>query len=194
MFSWLRRYKQPSALHTTTLPIDPALFDQDGANLYRALSTHWVTNNRAFYSRCETSADVEALEERYSLKLPEDFRAYLLHAAPSATFMDDIGTQWWAANEIKSISDECPDGTPGQINPEIERENSAYLVFSDYLIWCCAWAICCSSGPNRGKIALIGGQPDAFVADSFREFLRLELTDNLAIHQGLSKPARAGRG
>ena len=191
MFSWLKRSMQPLALRAIGLPIDPALFEQDGAGLYKALSAHWAASNRGFYSRCDTSADVEALEERYSLKLPEDFRAYLLHAAPSATFMDDIGTQWWAANEIKSISDECPDGPPGQINPEIEREKDAYLVFSDYLIWCYAWAICCSSGPNRGKIALIGGQPDAFVANSFREFLRLELTDDLAIHQGSSNPARA---
>lgn len=165
-----------------------------GLRLYEALSAHWAASNRGFYSRSDTRADVEALEERYSLTLPEDFRAYLLHAAPSATFMDDIGTQWWAAHEIKSISDECPDGPPGQINPEIEREKDAYLVFSDYLIWCYAWAICCSGGPNRGKIALIGGQPDAFVAENFREFLRLELIDDLAIHQGSSKQARAGSG
>ena len=192
MFSWLRRSKQPSALRATALPIDLASFEQDGAGLYEALRAHWAASNRDSYLRCDTSAEVEALEERYSLKLPEDFRAYLLHAAPSATFMDDLGTQWWAANEIKSISDECPDGPPGQINPEIELEKDAYLIFSDYLIWCYAWAICCSSGPNRGKIALIGGQPDAFVAKSFRDFLRLELTDDLAIHQASSKPARGG--
>ncbi|MET3473740.1 hypothetical protein ABIC78_004297 [Novosphingobium sp. 1529] len=192
MFGWLRRSKQKSALPATALPIDQALFEQDGAGLYKALSAHWAASNPDTYSHGVTSPDVEALEERYSLHLPEDFRAYLVHAAPSTSFMDDIGTQWWAANEIKSISDECPDGPPGQTNPEIEQEKDAYLVFSDFLIWCYAWAICCSSGPNRGKIALIGGQPDAFVADNFRNFLRLELTDNIAIHQGLSKPAGAG--
>lgn len=191
MFSWLKRSKRSLALRPAALPIDPALFEQDGASLYGALSAHWAANNRDFYTASVTGADVEALEKRYSLHLPEDFRAYLLHAAPSSTFMDDIGTQWWGVNEIKSISDECPDGPVGQINPEIEREKDAYLVFSDFLIWSYAWAICCSSGPNRGKIALIGGQPDGFVANSFREFLRLELTDDIAIHHGSNKPARA---
>ncbi len=192
MFSWLRRSKHPSILSATTLPINSAFFEQEGAGLYEALSAHWAANNRGTYIHRDTSTDVEALEERYSLQLPKDFRTYLLHAAPSATFMDDIGTQWWAANAIKSISDECPDGAPGQINPVIEREKDAYLVFSDYLLWCYAWAICCSNGPNRGKVALIGGLPDTFVADSFRDFLLLELTDDFAIHQGPSQPARTG--
>jgi hypothetical protein len=136
------------------------------------------------YTRRATCEDVEALERRYSLRLPEDFRSYLLNAAPSTTFMDDIGTQWWALDEIKSISDECPDWPPGQVIAEIEQEKDAYLVFADYLIWCYAWAICCSDGPNRGRIALIGGLPDAFVADSFREFLLLALSDAQEIHVG----------
>lgn len=190
MFGWLRRFKQLLALPATALPIDPALFEQGGAGLYKAIRAHWAANNLGTYTHRAISTDVEALEERYSLQLPEDFRAYLLHASPSATFMDDIGTQWWAANSIASISDECPDGPPGQINPEIEREKDVYLVFADYMFWCYAWAICCSNGPNRGKVALIGGLPDTFVADSFSDFLRLELTDDLAIHQGPSKPAR----
>lgn len=130
---------------------------------------------------------VEDLERRYSLRLPEDFRSYLLHAAPTSIWMDDIGTQWWSATEIKSLPDECPDGAIGKTNPDIERESAQYLVFADYLIWCYAWAICCSEGPNRGKVALIGGAPDMFVADSFQEFLRLELIDAIEIHGGSSK-------
>lgn len=187
MFNWLKRTKRPTTLSPMmTPPIDPALFERGGASLYEALSSHWASSDPNTYTRNAVSADVEALEERYSIHLPEDFRAYLLHAAPRTTFMDDIGTQWWAPTDIKSISDECPEGPPGKTNPEIEREKDAYLVFCDYLLWCYAWAICCSSGANRGKIALIGGLPDTFVADSFRDFLRLELSDDLAIHQGPS--------
>ena len=188
MFDWLKRAKRPSvSCPARTPPIAPALFEQGGASLYEALSMYWASSDPNTYTRHATSADVEALEERYSLQLPEDFRAYLIYAAPSITFMDDIGTQWWAPSEIKTISDECPDGSPGQINLEIEKERDAYLVFSDYLLWCYAWAICCSNGQNRGKIALIGGFPDSFVANNFRDFLRLELTDDLAIHQGPGK-------
>lgn len=50
------------------------------------------------------------------------------------------------------------------------------------MIWCWAWAICCSEGPNRGKVAMIGGQPNHFVADSFRDFLAMALADDLRIH------------
>lgn len=192
MFDWLKRSKRSTGLRSTkTLPIDRALFEQRGAGLYEALSTHWALSDPSNYTRRGTSRDVEALEKRYSLRLPEDFRAYLIHAAPSTTFMDDIGTQWWPPSEIKSISDECPDGPAGQINHEIEQEKDAYLVFSDYLIWCYAWAICCSNGPNRGKIALIGGLPDTIVANNFRHFLLLELADDQAIHQGPSKQLSA---
>jgi hypothetical protein len=98
--------------------------------------------------------------------------------------MDDMGTQWWSLAEIKSISDECPDGPPGQISRAIESEKHTYLIFPDYLIWCYAWAICCSDAPSREKVALIGGLPDAFVANSFRGFLRLELSDAQELHQG----------
>jgi len=96
--------------------------------------------------------------------------------------MDDLGTQWWSLKEIKPVSIECPDGSPGRATPAIESERDTYLVFSDYLLWCYAWAICCSDGPNRGKVALIGGSPDGFVAPSFGEFVKLELADAQSIH------------
>ena len=193
MFGWLGGKKRHSTSRPApTQPIDPTLFERDGPSLFKALSSHWALSDPNTYTRHATRAHVEVLEARYSLQLPDDFRAYLTYAAPSVTFMDDIGTQWWAPSEIKSIMDECPKASPDQINSEIEQESEAYLVFSDYLIWSYAWAICCSNGSNRGKIALIGGLPDTFVADSFREFLRLQLADDLAIHQGPSKQAPKG--
>ena len=84
-------------------------------------------------------------------------------------------------------------GSAGEVHGAEQQgraEKHAYLIFSDYLIWCYAWAICCSDGPNRGKIALIGGLPDAIVAGSFRQFLLLELTDDLSIHQGARGASR----
>ncbi len=186
MFGWLKKTKQSPVLRPVKpLPIDASLFEHGGAHLYAALSIHWASSYET-YTRNAVCADVDVLESRYSLRLPEDFRSYLLNAAPGTSFMDDIGTQWWSPNEIKSISDECRDAPPGQINPEIENEKDFYLVFSDYLIWCYAWAICCSDGPNHGRVALIGGLPDAFVADSFCDFLRLELSDAHEIHLGAS--------
>lgn len=191
VFGWLRKAKQSARPHRAGIPpIDPALFDQGAEPLFKALSRFWALSDPKSYSPGCTEVQIKALEDRYSIRLPEDFRSYMSNAAPRTTYMDDFGTQWWAADEIKSIADECPDGPPGKVNDEIEREKHAYLIFSDYLIWCYAWAICCSDGPNRGKIALIGGLPDAIVADSFRQFILLELTDDLSIHQG----ARAASG
>ncbi|MDF0546481.1 SMI1/KNR4 family protein [Sphingobium sp. H39-3-25] len=189
MFSWFRKSKklQPAR----ALPFNAGLFDGESAPLYTALAAYWAKSDPAFVHQQGAIIDVEALERRYSLTLPEDFRSYLLHAAPTTIWMDDIGTQWWSAPEIKSLPDECPDGSPGNTNPDIEQERDQCLVFADYLIWCYAWAICCSDGPNRGKIALIGGSPDMFVADSFRDFLRLELVDAIEIHGGPSKKRSA---
>jgi hypothetical protein len=191
VFDWLRKAKLPAGLHRTGIPpIDPTLFDQGGERLFKALAQFWASSDPKSYSPGCAEVQIKALEDRYSIRLPDEFRSYLLNAAPRITYIDDIGTQWWAADEIKSIPDECPDGPPGKVNDEIEREKHAYLIFSDYLIWCYAWAICCSDGPNRGKIALIGGLPDVIVADSFRQFLLLELTDDLSIHQGARGASR----
>lgn len=188
MFDWLKRRMRPGYRPPPPdLPIDPALFDQDAAILYAALGTHWSSTDPHLYRPNAIAADVDALEARYALRLPDDFRAYLRHAVPAETFMDDFGTQWWGLSDIKPLSEECLDWTTDQIGREIAREGNRYLVFSDYLLWCYAWAICCSDGPNRGRIALIGGGRDAFVAEDFRSFMRLALVDDLAIHQAPSK-------
>lgn len=115
----------------------------------------------------------ESLESRYGVRLPEEFRAYVLEAAPSEEGIDAAGTMWWPPSRIRSI----PDEFQGEIdNPVIAAEAGAYLFFADYLVWCWAWAICCSDGPNRGRVAFIGG-PDDFVAESFSGFVERYLCD-----------------
>jgi len=126
---------------------------------------------------------IQQLQQRYQIHLPPDFQAYLAEGAPSEDWMDDGGIIWWAPDRIKSLSDECPGETPArQRNPEIEAEARLYLVFADYLDWCYAYAICCSDGPNSGKVALIGVEPDGFVANSFSSFVRLAAEDSLRLH------------
>jgi hypothetical protein len=126
---------------------------------------------------------VQDLQRRYQLRLPEPFRAYLIETAPRTDRMDDIGIIWWAPERIKSLPDECGRETPeDQRNAEIEDEAHSYLVFADYLDWCYAYAICCSEGPNRGKIALIGVTPDRFVASSFSRFVTLAAENSDRLH------------
>lgn len=91
---------------------------------------------------------------------------------------------WWGLGRIQSLIDECPEATPpDQLNSQIDRESSTYIVFADYMDWCYAYAICCSDGPNRGRVALIGGRPDGFVAESFSEFRVLAAADSDRLHK-----------
>jgi hypothetical protein len=125
----------------------------------------------------------QKLRDRYRLDLPTEFETYLVEESPQTDSMDDGGIIWWAPERIKSLPDECgPTPPDGQRNPDIEREEHQYLVFADYLDWCYAYAICCSEGPNRGKVALIGVQPDRFVATSFSTFVKLASADSDRLH------------
>jgi hypothetical protein len=65
-----------------------------------ALAASWKASDPKIYSPIEGGSEIEALEQQYSVRLPEDFRSYLLHAAPKTTFMDHIGTQWWSLADI----------------------------------------------------------------------------------------------
>jgi hypothetical protein len=129
------------------------------------------------------AAVARELEERYAITLPEDFRDYLIARAPESDWMDRYGFTWWAPEQIKNLPDECGPRNPGAaVNPEIEAEAQQYLVFADFLIWCYAYAICCSSGPNRGKVALVGSDPNVFVARSFSRFVELVNADSVRLH------------
>jgi hypothetical protein len=134
---------------------------------------------------------LRALQDRYRIQLPDDFAAYVASASPREDWMDDFGMIWWGAERIKSLRDECGDESPGgQPNAKIGDEADQYLVFADFLIWCYAYAICCSDGPNRGRIALIGAQPDRFVAGSFSSFLTLAAQDSPLIHSPAGDASR----
>jgi hypothetical protein len=126
-------------------------------------------------------ADVQALERRYGVVLPDDFRTYLLEALPACGGnMDDAMTTWWEIELIKNIPDEyanSPYGPHQLNNAEVAAEQDVYLFFADCCIWCAAWAINCGGGVNRGRIVLIDGVKDGFVADSFSEFVGYYLRD-----------------
>jgi hypothetical protein len=117
-------------------------------------------------------SDIAALEQRCGVQLPQDFRDYLLAAAPAAENMDAEGTKWWPLDQIKSV--------PEELN-ETDQRQAQYLIFADYLVWCYAWAIVCTEDPNHGRVSFIGGR-DGFVADSFAEFVDLYLAADPSIH------------
>jgi hypothetical protein len=114
-----------------------------------------------------------AIESRYGLRLPDDFCGYLTDAPLAEEVADEAGTSWWPLARIRSVPEEYGREIA---HPAIAAEAGAYLFFADYLFWCWAWAVCCSDGPNRGRVAFIGG-PDDFVAGSFAEFAERYLRD-----------------
>jgi hypothetical protein len=121
--------------------------------------------------------EIRALEERYSIRLPDDFRRYLLATMPHGNEWDDEGTRWFPLADIKSLREECADWTTVSA-----LDSDKLLVFADFLIWCYAWAVDCSDTENRGKIAMITGD-DHYVADSFDDFLDRYLRDDGALHR-----------
>lgn len=126
-----------------------------------------------------SEAEVAAIERRYGVVLPGDFRAYLLEALPQCGGnMDDALTTWWQVELIRNIPEEYGDSQYGPHrvqNAEIAAEEDVYLIFADYCIWIWAWAINCGQGVNRGRIVQIDGASDDFVADSFSEFVAYHL-------------------
>jgi len=67
-------------------------------------------------------------------------------------------------------------------NSQIAGSQAQYLFFADYCIWCWAWAIACTNDGNRGKVAVIGGAPDRFVADSFSDFVQKYLASPTSVY------------
>ena len=202
MFGWFRKNKQNPNIQAVEYPqFDTSLFSESDEILFAGLARHWAEyDSRVYEARdrssvssrrsepfdhsnsSETRRRVDAFEQSNSLALPSDFKAYLIFACPQRTYWDHIGTQWWALDEIKSVAEECPDWPPKHLGLEVKQEPDQYLVFADFLIWCYAWAICCSNSENRGKVAIVGSGHNCIVAGSFREFLVLELADSLEIH------------
>jgi hypothetical protein len=151
------------------------------ANLRDALNRLWLNVQSMPRLRGQTTA--RNLEQRYGLRLPQDFSAYVDEASPLFDQTDSGGITWWAPGRIRSLREECGPSTPDeQRNQRLEEEADSYLIFADYLDWCYAYAICCSDGPNRGKIALIGVEPDRLVASDFATFVDLAAADSDRLH------------
>jgi SMI1 / KNR4 family (SUKH-1) len=120
--------------------------------------------------------DLDELERRYDLRLPDDFRAYLKAAMPQGNSWDPEGTNWCQLSEIKSVREVC------EFDRVTLENDDKQLIFADFLVWCYAWAVDCSDGPNRGKVAVVGLGADHYVADSFNEFVDRYMRDDHDLH------------
>lgn len=136
----------------------------------KKLQLHWQNQGGVIRPSGAHCGQIAAIEKRYSLRLPQQFRNYLETTVPQAEYcgMDDEYFEWWPTARIKNIPDEYPHPLCNDI---IAGQSEKYLFFADYLIWCWAWAISCTQDANRGKVALINGLTDQFVADNFDDFV-----------------------
>jgi hypothetical protein len=161
MFSVLKRLWKPEP--------------QPEAKTYQKLQRYWTKSNAGILTVTHSENEVAALESRYGVRLPDDFREYLLQSCPSRDEeVDDRVTSWWGLSRIKNIPDEyCYEIG----HPEIAANAHTYLFFADYIFWSMAWAIACGEDENRGCIIAISGE-DRFVANNFREFVERYVIDD----------------
>lgn len=173
LLTWLRdRFGRGRPRPTADYPDPPAVLAQ------------WLNGEGVPEPPADAEPRVAALEARYGIRIPEDFRRYLIEVAASigeAMSDDDLMTWHGLAGvrslpeELAAISNEPPPPKPSD-NPAIAAEEGSYLFFADYMIWCWGWAVCCSDGPNRGRVAFIS-DCDGFVADSFTAFVQAYVRD-----------------
>jgi hypothetical protein len=135
---------------------------------YEKLQRYWADSEEGLCTTSTSERAVDRLERTYGVRLPDDFKAYLIHCCPAIddSFDQNI-TTWWPLGRIKNIPEEYRHPIGHEV---IARDATKYLFFADYCIWCWAWAIACGDDENRGRVAIIGGN-GRFVADSFAEFV-----------------------
>lgn len=141
---------------------------------HQALRLWWAKTGNKVTSRPSKEAEICALEERYDVRLPADFRDYLVHSVPAAENWDQELGNWWPLAQIKNI----PDEYEHTVAEPIGSTAGKHMFFVDHSIWCWAWAISCANDETYGKVAVIaGGEHDRYVADSFAEFVDRYIND-----------------
>lgn len=146
----------------------------------------WSKTGAGIQTKRSSQAAVAELESRYGIVIPADFRDYLCQGAPTAENWDAEDGNWWPLERIKSI----PDEYEHPVSDPVAKGAAKHLIFLDYSIWCWAWAISCAHDETYGKVAVVGGAPDGYVADTFAEFVDRYTTDWISVSQvpGNAKP------
>jgi len=135
---------------------------------HERLRNWWSQSSPEIIAAAQPESAILTLEQRFQVRLPEDFRRYLLTSSPVEDSWDKEHTIWWPLGRIRNIPEEYEHEVR---HLRIAAAADRYLFFADHCLWCWAWAISCSDDEDRGRVAMIGGSPDRFVADSFTDFV-----------------------
>lgn len=142
------------------------------------LQSWWARTEAGISTEAIPNERIAELESNYGISLPDDFREFLSQSSPVSEAMDNKLVTWWSFGQIKNIPDEFSHA----LCPVISDDGRKYLIFADYCLWCCAWAISCADDGSRGQVAIIAGNPhDRIVANSFSDFVQKYLSDPRAV-------------
>jgi hypothetical protein len=99
------------------------------------LKAWWSMTGTDVALRGTPESAISAIEARYSLSIPHDFRQYLKESSPVGENWDDEDGNWWPVERLQNI----PDGYEYPINnPAVAQNASKHLIFLDYMMW--SWA------------------------------------------------------
>lgn len=144
------------------------------ATVCERLTAFWWETGDKPAVRQSSAIEVVELEQRYRVVLPDDFRSYLLHVIPNEMRSRLESIKWWSVDRIRNINETYGASLRDPIIADVAEE---CLFFADYSNWKWGWAICCAKGEHYGKVALIGGFSDYWVANSFAEFVTRYIVD-----------------
>ncbi len=140
---------------------------------FEALQQFWAREGGVETMRLDGHA-IEAIERRYGVRFPAEFREYLTNACPKDDFaVDQNCTAWWPLACIKSLSEKYEHPIK---DPRIAALAKSSIFFADYMVWCGAWAVACAPGEDYGRVFVIS-EGERFVAESFAEFVGLYIED-----------------
>jgi len=143
---------------------------------HHALRRWWTDTGADIRAAGASDEAIVALEGRYDLVVPEDFRAYLRDTVPAADNWDEEMGNWWPVARLRTL----PEEYPHPVDLPLPNDGRRFLFFLDHCVWCWAWAISCEDDETRGQVMLIGGN-DRIVAHSFTEFVARYTADWMSV-------------
>ena len=153
-----------------------------------ALLRKWKTEDVSI-GYANTQRKIENFEQGHKVKLPQDFKLYLLKAngmrpgIPHDT--DRNGYCFWPIERIRSAADEFRE--PQHHAKEIELVNpelATYFIFADYLQWSWAFAVRIveTNTDTSHVFRLNAPQIMQKLASSFAEFIDLYVADSARLY------------
>ncbi|UWZ83447.1 SMI1/KNR4 family protein [Occallatibacter riparius] len=169
-----RRRKARNSASFTRLREPRPVWTGEPLDLFDRLERHWYpgpARDDSDRQKRATEEDIAKFEAEHGVKVPEDFREYLLRF--NGIEEDPEVFRFWPLHELRPV-----DLKSFRV-PDRER----YFFFADYLIECFYYAIYLGDRPELQNWVVIPCMPrQPFVAVNFTGFIELYLDDARAIY------------